>query len=450
MWTHKINTIVFLLLITGGMGSFFILPPKDISEEEKRKLATMPSLTWQGYLDGTFAEGVDQYINDQFPFRQECVDFANWLKYQKGIHLEHQEKIFISPKSNKKNKAAFDENGIPLDTNMNYLDDFDEAYSGSMLILDGSVYPLNGGSPNMGRVFARMVSQYAANLSGRTRVYSCVAPLSSAFIPAEKYNHYNGKNKATLLAIGNNLTNGAIFSDVLGEMNNHMNEKMFFSTDHHWNARGAYYAYVAFCKSAGLTPVPLENMNRRVKYNFLGSLYQHTRDQSVKNNPDSLEYFIPKVKTSAIKYGKSGYKGSISQVFCNNCSGGNSYSTFLCGDIPLIKITTDVKNGRKACVIKNSMGNAFAVYLISHYEEIWVMDFRYSFHNLTDLIVTNEIDDLIFGVGMYAAMSNGTINRIRNLATQKGPPAPRPVVIPNDTLIQPQPIDLNSNDTIQP
>jgi hypothetical protein len=441
---HRANVILFLLMLAGGLSSFFIIPPKEISEDEKRKLATFPNLTWQGYLNGTWADSVDLYINDHFPARDKCVEFADWLKYQKGLHFEDQEKIFVSQNKVKNEQSDFDEEGMPLDTNMNFLDDFEEAYSGSMLILDGSVFPLNGGSPKMARVFAKMVSQYAANLGSNTRVFSCVAPLSSAFIPAEKYKHYNGKNKATLQAIGNSLTNGAIFSDVLGEMNNHVNEKMFFSTDHHWNAKGAYYAYVAFCKSAGFQPVPLENMDRRVKYKFLGSLYQHTRDPSVRNNPDTMEYFIPNVKTSAIRYGKTGYKGSKSQVFCNSCSGGNTYSTFLCGDIPLIKITTGVKNGRKACVIKNSMGNAFTVYLVSHYEEIWVMDFRYSYHNLTDLMVTNEIDDLIFAVGMYAAMSNGTINRIRNLATQKGPPAPKPVkqipldtLLPKDILIEP-------------
>ena len=66
------------------------------------------------------------------------------------------------------------------------------------------------------------------------------------------------------------------------------------------------------------------------------------------------------------------------------------------------------------------MGNAFAVYLVSHYEEIYVIDLRYSRHNLTDIIVENGVDDLIFAVGMYAAMSNGTINMMRRLATQRG------------------------------
>jgi hypothetical protein len=85
-----------------------------------------------------------------------------------------------------------------------------------------------------------------------------------------------------------------------------------------------------------------------------------------------------------------------------------------------MKITTDVKNGKKAVVIKNSYGNAFVVYLISHYEEVWVVDFRYSQHNLVNLIRDNKINDLVFGLGMYGAMSGQAISMMRNLGKQSG------------------------------
>jgi hypothetical protein len=451
---HKINVVVFFSAMAAGFASFFILPPKKISYEEKRKLASLPTLDWDGYVNGTFADSVDQYINDQFPFRQKLVDIAGVIKYNYGIHFKNEEKIFVAKKKNTKETAVNQKEEFG-DTNMRFLDDFEEAYSGSMLILNGSVYPLSGGSPKMGRVFAGMVSDYAQKLKGHTRVFSCVAPLSSAFIPAEKYRQYNHKNKKTLEAIGNSLTNGAIFSDVFRELNAHAKEKMFFSTDHHWNAIGAYYAYVAFCKSAGYTPIPREKMTKKVKYNFVGSLYRHTRDKSVLNNPDTMVYWVPKVPTTVTKYPASGFKGSPSKLFCETCSGGGTYSTFICGDIPLIKISTNIKNGKKAAVIKNSMGNAFAVYLVSHYEEIWVVDLRYSRHNLMNIIMENDVDDLIFAIGMYAAMSNGTIRMMRNLATQRGggggtdgkggiPKNPKKSN-GDSTIVLPDPVDVNDS-----
>jgi hypothetical protein len=298
---------------------------------------------------------------------------------------------------------------------MQFLDDFNQSYSGNMLIIDGAVYTQNCGSPGMSPSFARMLNEYATKLQGHTRVFSCVAPLSSAFIPVEKYQSFRGRNKATLDAIRDNL-NGPIFCDVLGELTAHQDEKLFYGTDHHWTARGAYHGYVAFCKSAGITPVPLEQMERREKTGFLGSLYSLTRDASVREHPDLFEYFKPKVSATAVRFSESDLKHPIkSSVFCDGFNGPSCYMTFICGDAPLVKISTGVKNGRKAAVVKNSMGNAFSVYLISHYEEIWVFDFRYSKHVMLDIIRSEKINDLIFALGMYGAMSSGTIHMMRKL-----------------------------------
>ena len=416
---NKINSVLFLSALVGMSSFFLFLPKQKLSEGEKRKLAVFPSFTFDTYLNGTWADSLDEFVDDHFPFRNKFISMAETFNSNKGIHLTHQEKIFIGKKriGNTTNEED------TTHAKMNFKDDFDEAYSGSLLILDGSVYPVGGGNPKMSKFFSAMLNEYADKLRGRTRVLSAVAPLSSAFIPALKYRKYNTQNKETLLAIKSSLTNGAIFCDVFNELDKHANEKMFFSTDHHWNATGAYYAYVAFCRGAGFTPVDRDKMEKKTKYNFLGSLYQLTRDPSVKANPDTLVYYVPNVTTTAVRYNANNFdRPTKASVFSHASSGGNTYLTFLGGDAPLIKITTSVKNGKKAVVIKNSMGNAFAVYLISHYEEVYVLDFRYSNHNLLQLIEKNNINDLIFALGMYGAQSQGTIGMMRRLATNNGVP----------------------------
>jgi hypothetical protein len=157
-------------------------------------------------------------------------------------------------------------------------------------------------------------------------------------------------------------------------------------------------------------------MNYEKRGAFLGSLYDLTRDVSVKEHPDSLELYKPRVATESIAYSESGFKNARK---CTLFNGATGYACFISGDQPLEKITTGVKNGRKVCVIKNSMGNALVVYLVHHYEEIWVVDFRYSKHNLMTLIRDNGVNDLIFGMGMYGAMSRGTIQMMRNLGFKK-------------------------------
>lgn len=436
--TNKLNTILFFSMLFGIPLVYFVMPKQKISVGEKRKLAVVPDLNYESYIKGAWADSMDSYVDDHFPFRTSMIDMAVELQSWKGIHLKEQEKVFVSQKP-KVNKTKNEKDST--ESEMNFLDEFEQAYSGSMLIINGSVYPMGGGSPAMSKHFSKMVSEYAEQLKGECRVFSAVAPLSSAFIPVEKYKHYNAQNKKTLKAIGSSLSNGAIFCDVFEEMNKHAGEKMYFSTDHHWKPIGAYYAYAAFCKAAGFEAVPLNKMEKRTKYNFLGSLYQHTLDPSVKNNPDTMEYYIPKVSTTAVRYTAYGYdKQSKSQVFAHGSSGGNTYSTFISGDSPMMRINTNVKNGKKAIVIKNSYGNAFVVYLISHYEEIWVVDFRYSKQNIIETIRTNKINDMIFAMGMYGAMSKGTINMMRNLAKQSGiyvPQKPKITQSQDSTIIAP-------------
>lgn len=441
---NKINIIIFIsTLICFGL-SYFVIPKKTISLSEKRTLTSLPKFNTKAYLNGNWSDSVDMYVNDQSPLRNELVRIASQIKYTLGIHLPNQERIVEVKRPKKRiNKSPIKSDS--LQTKETLLDDIEESYSGGMLIVNGSVFTLNSGSTKMGKVFGTMISKYAKELQGLTRVFSAVPPLSSAFIPAEKYKHFNSKNQQTLYAIGESLTNGAVFCDVLSELNKHRDKKLFFKTDHHWTPLGAYYGYVSFCNKAGFDPIPLEQMERKVKYNFLGTLYELTRDKSVQDNPDTMEYFIPNIKTTAIAYKATDFKNPRkTSVFCNGCSGGNSYSTFLCGDIPLIKIKTDVKNGKKALVIKNSYGNAFSVFLISHYEEIYIMDFRYSEHNILNIIRDNSINDLIFAVGMYGAMADGTIKRMYNLGFNNGL-VKKKEIVPVDSLLK---SEIKKTDTL--
>lgn len=406
--------LVFGCLVAVSL--LFVFGTKEkISISEKRSLATLPALTWDSYISGSFSKGMQGYINDHFPFRAQAVRLTEAFRYNLGFHLQNQEKIVVV--GNPKRVQSPEDNNLDSAAQKAYLEGFEEFDAGSVLILNGKIYTQNSGDPAISPYFARMLNVYADSLRGKARVFSAVAPLSSAFIPLKSYERYATRNEVTLKAIQSNLNPGVYFADVMGEMNQHYNEYLWYGSDHHWTGLGAYYGYVAFCKAAGITPVPLSSMEKKVRKGFLGTLYELTRDQSVRDNPDLVETYIPPgIETQAVRYNPYDLKNpQLTKVFCNSAN----YSTFICGDAPLMKITTNVKNGKKIAVVKNSMGNAFVVYLISHYEQIYVVDFRYSKHNLLKIMKDAQVDDLVFAVGMYAAVSRGTIGMMRQLAYQK-------------------------------
>jgi hypothetical protein len=142
----------------------------------------------------------------------------------------------------------------------------------------------------------------------------------------------------------------------------------------------------------------------------LGTLYNLTKDESIKNNKDSVEYFIPPVTTET-------------KIFAEYAAGGNSYGVFLGGDIPHMKIKTSVKNGRSVVLIKNSFGNPFATFLVNNYETVHVIDYRYFNKGLLNLIKSEGIDDVIFFHNVFSANTLSHTQRqriIKNAITDSG------------------------------
>ena len=72
----KLKTIfpiaTFLLLIAAIALWNLIRPVKVFSENENRLLAQFPSFTAETVRDGSFTEGYEEYLADQFPVRDGC------------------------------------------------------------------------------------------------------------------------------------------------------------------------------------------------------------------------------------------------------------------------------------------------------------------------------------------------------------------------------------------
>ena len=79
---------------------------------------------------------------------------------------------------------------------------------------------------------------------------------------------------------------------------------------------------------------------------------------------------------------------------------------------PLVKIESEVRNGRKVILVKNSYGNPFATYLPSHFETVYVVDYRYYGGSLLDLIEKEKITDLIFLNGVFSINTSWHISMV--------------------------------------
>ena len=78
---NKIFFTVFMIIWILIIVLNFVSAKESFSEQENRYLAKIPNFTYKSLLDGKYAEGLDNYINDHFVGR----DF--WLKFNSFMQI---------------------------------------------------------------------------------------------------------------------------------------------------------------------------------------------------------------------------------------------------------------------------------------------------------------------------------------------------------------------------
>lgn len=384
----KIHGFLFTGLLALGMIFFVILEKKKISDLEKRKLAYFPEFTWSGLFSGTLMHQYQKYIDDHFPFRSSFVDLAFFLNEKKGIKNKENTKLVNTNNSKKVDEKKIDLNKAARD--VNYLVNAESSSSHGLLIIEGRAFQVFGGNRNSVKAYVDVVNEYRKILTNNVRVFNCIVPTGSSFVFVKEYDYLREKEFKNIDDAYSMSTSGVINVPAKESLVQHQDEYIYFASDHHWTGLGAYYAYTAFCSAAGLKATPLSRMTKKTKRNFLGTLYNLTKDESIKKRGDSVEYFIPPVSTDV-------------KIFAEYASGGNSYGVFLGGDLPHLKIKTSVKNGKSVLIIKNSFGNPFSTFLVNNYETVHVVDYRYFNKGLLGLIKNEGIDDVIFFHNVFSA-----------------------------------------------
>ena len=89
---------------------------------------------------------------------------------------------------------------------------------------------------------------------------------------------------------------------------------------------------------------------------------------------------------------------------------------FLGGDQGYLKITSNIiKNGKSILVIKNSYGNPFVTFLTGNYENVFVIDYRYTNNSLMQIIGKFNINDVLILNGVFSANTQEHLKRIKDI-----------------------------------
>jgi hypothetical protein len=275
--------------------------------------------------------------------------------------------------------------------------------SGGVYIVGSAGYEMYNYVGSLAEKYQSVVNGVADSLSGVSNVYAMAIPLSSGItLPDSLYSDIPGSDQAQaekdiLAGMGQNVKTVPLHDALMA----HRTEYIYFRTDHHWTALGAYYAYVQFCNAKGITPHALSDYEVSQYDGFLGSFYNDGgKPDAMKNDPDTVNAYHPVSATASMRYGDSENStltgGKV--IFDESTAAASlKYGTFIMGDNPFTVIENpEVSNGQSCIVVKESFGNAFVPFLVDHYQTVYVVDYRYYSGSVSQLARDKGVTDVLF------------------------------------------------------
>ncbi len=405
----EIGMFRWTILLFCLIGLLLPLRPEK-SNVEKRDLEKFPRPTVSGILKGDFFADVSTWYADTFPFRESLLTANAAVERLYGLGKEQihgsvgtGDEIpteFTGADERPDDTLSDDESVAQGDEGDGTVHVVPES-AGTIYIAQDRAFELYYFALDPANQYINMVNDAAQLLEGKATVYDVLVPTSIGIYLDQKIQDSLGcsdQSKAFEYVLGNldPSVRGVRLFDTLVE---HNSEYLYFRTDHHWTADGAYYAYQQFCQEKGLDPILRDERQIQEFDGFVGSFYSFGDQAAVlAQNPDHITAYLPKSTNDMTYTGTDGVTIDwqvISDV--SQYDAGNKYSCFIGGDNPYSVIQNPTLQDGSAClVIKESYGNAFVPFLVDHYQTVHVVDYRYFEGNIPQFVGENGIQDVIF------------------------------------------------------
>ena len=357
--TARIFGFVFPAILIAVMFFNIFLPDKNFSAEENRLLQTMPKPSISSIFSGRFETKAESYAADQFMLRNMFIKIKS--SFDTSLGSTESNNVFMC-KDNYLMENISKADAKKMENNYNSLAKLKQLY------------------PNINMDF--MLVPNAAN------IMSDKLPL---FAVTEDQNKQMDDFFKKIQSIGINPV------DVRATFKKNKEKiELYYHTDHHWTTDGAYLAYQDFAKK--------NKLNSNIKYDalavkndFRGTLASKSGFTNGLN--DMIKIYLPKegqnYKNSVIFY--SDTKEKTTEFYkLNNLKKKDTYTVFGGSNHPIYSIKTPVSSQRKLLLIKDSYANSFIPFLSQDYREIIVIDPRYFFDDISEIIKANGITDILF------------------------------------------------------
>ena len=354
---NKIFFYIFGLMWSGFILWNLVTPQKVFSENENRYLAEIPKFTYEKLINGEYMNGMDEYINDQFIFRDRWISIKTMA--ERAMLKQDINSVYFA-----KDDYLIEKHG-------------NDEVSEEQAI------------KNRERLI-EFVKKYTEKL-GNDRVNVMLVPTASEILIDKLPPFATGYNQ-------NAIPHGT-FIDIRDMFMKHKDEYIYYRTDHHWTALGAFYAYEKWAKDAGFTPLSKEEFDITLASDeFYGTL--HSKVNTNIKPDDIYLYHIKEDMDYQLLYNLTDEKSTLYDL--SKLEGKDKYSVYMGGNNAVVEVGTNNNNGRRLLVIKDSFAHSFVPFAVNHFEKTYMIDFRYFNGGIEAYMEENEITDVLV---LYNTMS---------------------------------------------
>ena len=379
-----------------------------VSLAEKRELHKFPEFSFAALFSGDYFDEIGLWYSDTFPCRDDFVGINAAMRGTFGesdieIHGDMVDSDIIPQEDNKGESEKPEENtekgteekaeknnesekknesDTPSEKDKDSSDSKDVLIEkiGATAIIKNAGYEYYNFNRKNTDSYISVLNSAAKKLDGKAAIFSTVIPTSTAITldDAIAARISSSDQKKAIDYIYKKISKSIVCTDTYDILREHRDEYLYFRTDHHWTADGAYYSYCNLMKAAGKTAAPLSSFKKYEFKGFLGTFYATSKmSPALGNTPDTIYAYEPKDVKYIHTYEKGFEKDYHIVSNGDKLDESEKYLTFICGDHPLGVITNKKIEDKSSCVIiKESFGNAIVPYFAQNYNKVYVVDYR--------------------------------------------------------------------------
>ncbi len=418
----------FTLLFAGAAVALWLPLRPSYSEAEKRELTKFPEFSVDSLLDGSYFSGISTWYADTFPFREIFINANSKIKSfygigdtLNGLSDNAGEEIPVIPEGVKPTEASTaspetQETATEQPTKKEPV----VQQLGNVLVVDNAGYEYYSFVRSIADDYAAAINKVTSDLKGTARVFDMVVPTSMDItLDDDVRKNVNSSNQNDAINyIYSMLSESTYKVKTFDTLRAHRDEYIYFRTDHHWTALGAYYAYAEYTALAGLKTAALSDFEERQYDDFVGAFYNDSdKNPALEKEPDVIYAWAPKGDVTLKYTDRNGKVNNWSVIYnVSSWSRGTKYNTFVAGDQPYTVIKNPaITDGSSCLVVKESYGNAMIPFLTENYATIHVIDYRYWDGNISSFVKKNGVDDVIFCNNISATRNRSLVNAISDI-----------------------------------